>query len=255
MSVKSQTDLTRNEALSVLGLPESASEQDVRTAYKDLSKLLHPDVRNTTYLFQLVNNAYMALSNRKCAAEPGPAEKRNTDGTGRNISVISHRDRRFPDILSDPAFYVPFDLLLTIYASGSALVPFRDVRVWLTAMDLKYYFVKARWPGKITIKTFGNWLSWQLAFNPTEEFEPYPFYLTNKSPFAHEFSNTLNMTVQNPKAKYFTAVVEIDGIWTPFVMRGRIADHDRSNPETISCRIREPEWLSGRLDLLFTPAR
>lgn len=253
MSVKSQTDLTRNEALSILGLPESASEQDVRTAYKDLSKLLHPDVRNTTYLFQLVNNAYMALSDRKCAAEP---EKREPTAArqNRNPSVVNHNDKRFQDILYDPEFYVPFDLLLDVYASGSALVPFRDVRVWLTAMDLKYYFVKARWPGKITIKTFGNWLSWQLAFSPINEFEPYPFYLTNKSPFSREFSNVINIGIQNPKAKYFTAVVEMDGIWTPFVMRGRIADHDRSNPKTISCRIREPEWLSGKLNLLFAPA-
>lgn len=253
MSVKSQTDLTRNEALSVLGLPESASEQDIRTAYKDLSKLLHPDVRNTTYLFQLVNNAYMALSDRKYAAEPekqAPAATRRR----RDAPVVNHSDRRFLGILSDPEFYVPFNLLLDVYANGSGLVPFRDVHVWLTAMDLKYYFVKARWPGKITIKTFGNWLSWQLAFSPINEFEPYPFYLTNKSPFSREFSNVINIGIQNPKAKYFTAVVEMDGIWVPFVMRGRIADHDRSNPETMNCRIQTPEWLSGKLSLLFAPA-
>jgi hypothetical protein len=48
----------------VLGLPESASRNDVKRAYRDLAKLWHPDVNrepNAPAVFILINEAYEFL--------------------------------------------------------------------------------------------------------------------------------------------------------------------------------------------------
>lgn len=51
-----------------LGLPPSASVQQIRQAYRDLSKLYHPDTTTlpqdvATVKFQILNEAYATLSN------------------------------------------------------------------------------------------------------------------------------------------------------------------------------------------------
>ncbi|HAT2065482.1 TPA: J domain-containing protein [Legionella pneumophila] len=52
----------------VLGVPPTASHDEIRKAYKDLSKLLHPDknqgVIDTTAVFQKINSAHEVLSDQ-----------------------------------------------------------------------------------------------------------------------------------------------------------------------------------------------
>jgi hypothetical protein len=55
------TRMSREEALSVLGLDEGASRSDVTREYKRLMKRLHPDVGGSRYLAAKLNEAREVL--------------------------------------------------------------------------------------------------------------------------------------------------------------------------------------------------
>lgn len=56
---------------AVLGVPPTASQEEIRKAYLRLSKIHHPDRGGSTEMMQLINNAYGVLRN--------PTEKENYD--------------------------------------------------------------------------------------------------------------------------------------------------------------------------------
>ena len=61
----SSSRMTRTEALEVLGLAESASDDDVRVAYAAIIKKVHPDLGGTAYLAARVNMARDLLLSRE----------------------------------------------------------------------------------------------------------------------------------------------------------------------------------------------
>ena len=52
-----RTDMTREEALAVLGLAEGATEDDIRAAHRRLIQRMHPDVGGTADLAARINRA------------------------------------------------------------------------------------------------------------------------------------------------------------------------------------------------------
>jgi hypothetical protein len=52
-----RTDMTRDEALAVLGLAEGASDQDIRAAHRRLIQRVHPDVGGSADLAARINRA------------------------------------------------------------------------------------------------------------------------------------------------------------------------------------------------------
>lgn len=57
--------MSRSEALKVLGLEESATEQDIRAAHKRLILQTHPDKGGTNYLAAKINEAKDVLLGRR----------------------------------------------------------------------------------------------------------------------------------------------------------------------------------------------
>ena len=73
--------MTRTEALSVLGLSVEAGDVQVRTAYRDLVKVWHPDrfaseprvQQRAMATLQQINEAYACLKRQARAHQPWPA--------------------------------------------------------------------------------------------------------------------------------------------------------------------------------------
>ena len=52
-----RTDMTREEALAVLGLAEGASEEEIKAAHRRLIRRTHPDAGGTADLAARINRA------------------------------------------------------------------------------------------------------------------------------------------------------------------------------------------------------
>ena len=57
-----KTAMTKAEAFEVLGLRGDATEEEVKTAYRSLSKRVHPDAGGSDELFRRVHAAYERLT-------------------------------------------------------------------------------------------------------------------------------------------------------------------------------------------------
>ena len=81
--------MTRDEALRVLGLPEDATNEDIKTAYKEMAQILHPDkfgdnkklADRATEQFKQVNAAReFLLTSKKGAASASRTGKKSAGG-------------------------------------------------------------------------------------------------------------------------------------------------------------------------------
>ena len=75
--------MTRDKALSILGLEPNATPTDIKSAYRRLARANHPDKMGSAELFKLVQEAYETLettikadANRKAGAERAEIKRR-----------------------------------------------------------------------------------------------------------------------------------------------------------------------------------
>jgi Ca2+/Na+ antiporter len=58
-------DMSKKEAFEILGLSESASEEEINNAYKKLIKKVHPDQEGSAWMAAKLNQARITLTNKK----------------------------------------------------------------------------------------------------------------------------------------------------------------------------------------------
>jgi DnaJ-class molecular chaperone len=79
----------------ILGVPPTASEAGIRTAYHDLARRLHPDVagQQATHAFQEISEAYDVLSDPRRRREYNEELRREQHGA----AIAVHRTRAAPE--------------------------------------------------------------------------------------------------------------------------------------------------------------
>ena len=91
--------MTRAQALDVLGLEAGVSLEEVRAAYRSLSKRVHPDAGGTDELFRRVNDAYERLTEgpeSDHGAEPSEAASEAPRGPSNPADHASQQGSRRP---------------------------------------------------------------------------------------------------------------------------------------------------------------
>jgi curved DNA-binding protein CbpA len=98
---------------SILGISESATLAEIKTAYREKTKLLHPDKGGSKELFQLINAAWQTLSDPDKRAKYDYALKpHNTE----QPSQPDNSDTEIPESPNLFVFILQFLLYLGIYA-------------------------------------------------------------------------------------------------------------------------------------------
>ena len=104
-----------------LGLPSTASKEEIKKAYFDLSKKLHPDMAKTgdEVRFKQVSEAYQVLSNER--------KRRDHDFEVRRSG--GHRKGRFGEKLDEEEFYPP--TMRQEYESGLRMEQWKREQEWI----------------------------------------------------------------------------------------------------------------------------
>ena len=82
----------------ILGVPEDASHDQIKKAFKDIAKKEHPDRGGNEAVFKEANEAYDTLKDTKKRQEYDTIRKYGQPGTGGNFSF------RSGDVFSDDIF-------------------------------------------------------------------------------------------------------------------------------------------------------
>jgi len=139
--------MTRDYALELLGLSGTPDEDELKKAYRELAKRVHPDTGGNNALFKLVNEAYNTLS-----AEPQRPEKQQTTKTPWYKTASWHK------LVTHPDFKLPFSVLSELCNTGiPQTVPFYSRHVTIRLQDLLNYPIKSEFPIRVTATTWKSW--------------------------------------------------------------------------------------------------
>ena len=143
--------MNQTDALAYLGLktlPENPDE--IKKAYRELAKRVHPDSGGNDALFRLVNEAYEFLT--------GSAKQTTTQT--QNKQAETHKEppkTSWIDIITKPDFIVPFDTLCrTAFTGQTAYVLYKTHNIRNAMQDIKYWPIKATKKLNVQVKTYQN---------------------------------------------------------------------------------------------------
>lgn len=192
------------EALEILGLNQSCSQEDIRRAYREWSKICHPDAKGTNGLFQLLSKAYDVVKQH---------ETKKTSFFG----MRSRKTFTYDEIIHDPHFCVPFPAFMAIATHGMAKpVVIGDNQIYLSSEALKNDFIKTSACCRMRIRTwksrFHRMMCLKSAPEVVREFE-----LTNMFPQTdHLFAE---VALLYKKSGYHEVHVEIPGQTVKFFVQ------------------------------------
>lgn len=122
------------DALEILGVSSSASKEQVKAAYKKLSRQYHPDLGGSEEMMKLLNNAYDSLKHH------------DGDGSTQHTNSGANLSEKMNDILNKVKSAVNDDVTIEIignwiWVSGNTY-PIKDV---LKELGFKFSGSKKMW--------------------------------------------------------------------------------------------------------------
>lgn len=153
--------MNQTDALAYLGLktlPENPDE--IKKAYRELAKRVHPDSGGNDALFRLVNEAYEFLT--------GSAKQTTTQT--QNKQAETHKEppkTSWIDIITKPDFIVPFDTLCrTAFTGQTAYVLYKTHNIRIALQDIKYWPIKSTMTLTVQVKTYPTRLHFLFGCPP-----------------------------------------------------------------------------------------
>ena len=199
-------NMTRADALEILGLTEPVTPEDAKAAYKSLSKKVHPDVGGNDFLFKMTHQAYEILlkpdSGAKTGSKPqGNQHQNSTQNYGRNEQKRREPEPSWYDLIHSSGFHVPFDDFTRVVLLGeTAKVFYRGYNVNITPDNVEMHHIKSSFPIDVEVRSWKSF--WGRLFHRKPIFNETRMDCRNTVKPAYDLASSRhfgkNMTVTVP---------------------------------------------------------
>lgn len=235
------TKLSRQNALDVMGVTEKSSPDEVKDAYKRLARACHPDNTGSTYLFQLINNAYMLLQKADEVKNQPQATKSTENKAKANPSMS--------DLFYEKDFLCPFKTFMMALELGKAGFVFKKYSIHLTPNIIDMDFVRTEWPVRVEFKGYKNILAY-LFDKPTVT-RTKNTGIQNAWPYSRKFVATFNIDTDKGRIKYHRLTTKFDLLDIEMHDRGRSRNKPAEITKVQEYNVTTPVKLQIKLNLKF----
>lgn len=200
-------NMTRADAIALLGLTEPIDAETVKKSYRKLCHQVHADKGGTDALFRIVHHAYEILNsefdNKSAAGNYNTNTTRTTQTQQTRTTTNQARHERkatWDEIVRKKDFIVPFDTFSRIVLLGvQDSIRYNGYNVNITAENVEHNQIKSKFPLKITVQTWHSWF--QSLFKKPASYEEATFDCRNGIRYpdsfgaSRYFSSSINCNV------------------------------------------------------------
>lgn len=161
MNYLNHIDIT--ETYAILGLSEQASPNDIKTAYKKLSLLCHPDAGGTNHLFLILQTAKDVLLNKKST----PHQSQQENGSQKRQTANKDKQMSWQDIIFQKDFYISLETLVDIMRKDEKqIVYYQNYKLYITPEDIMRYGIRCKGTIQGKLFCYSNPFFWKLKIKP-----------------------------------------------------------------------------------------
>ena len=234
------TKLTKDDALKVLGVESTASQEEIKNAYKTLAVTCHPDKTGSTLLFQLINNAYQRLKEK-----PTSPAKTASENTNRPANQPA---KTVQEILQDKEFLVVFLQFASALEFLDTPIHFKGYRFMLTKNIINRLFVRTTWSGLLYVRQYKNLFDY-IMHKPISSEKQYISF--RNGPQSTWFEKTIRVTGNNSnkRTKFYRVELAMSVLNTMLQHNGYLSKANKQI--SMKHTTTTPEGLNLVLNLRF----
>lgn len=165
--------MDRKTAYKILGLNENATEDEIKSAYKHLSTLCHPDKGGTNQLFYIIKTAKEILLKSDNKTEQKTTHKYGDNGEDLSKKWQNDKQEKKPswlDIISENDFIIPIqNMLKMMQTNEEQKIIYKNYRVDIAPEDIILYNLKTQGEIETTLTTYPNLICKWLEIFPKEK--------------------------------------------------------------------------------------
>lgn len=235
------TKLTKDDALKVLGVESTASQEEIKNAYKTLAFTCHPDKTGSTLLFQLINNAYQRLKEKPTSSPAKTASENASENTKQPAKTVQ-------EILQDKEFLVEFWQFASALEFLDTPIHFKGYRFMLTKNIINRLFVRTTWSGMLYVRQYKNLFDY-IMHKPISSKKQYISF--RNGPQSTWFEKTIRVTGNNSnkRTKFYRVELAMSVLNTTLQHNGYLSKANKQI--SMKYTTTTPEGLNLVLNLRF----